>query len=155
MRSRSTLQLRALALATATTLALGAAACGGSDDDNSGSDEQQARERVESLYAALRARDAAKACEQLTEAGQKQLEQGGRTPRGDSCAESFQRYLDRGTKEGGLSLALKAKIKSVEVDGDTAVAKVSFGDKGPSGDVGLEKVDGEWKVSAAGSAPSQ
>jgi hypothetical protein len=153
MRSRSTLQLRAIALVTA--IALGAAACGGSDDDSSSSDQQQARERVESLYAALRASDATKACEQLTEAGQKQLQQGGRTPRGDTCAESFQKFLDRGKKEGGLSLALKAEIKSVKVKGDTAVAKVSFGDKGPSGDVNLEKVDGEWKVSAAGSAPSQ
>jgi hypothetical protein len=155
MDSRSALQLRAVALATTATLALGAAACGSSDDDsNGGSDQQQARATVESLYAALRASDAAKACEQLTEAGQKQLQQGGRGPKGDTCAETFQKFLDRGKKEGGLSLALKAKIKSIKVTGDTAVAKVNFGEKGPSGDINLEKVDGEWKVSAAGASPS-
>jgi hypothetical protein len=40
------------------------------------------------------------------------------------------------------------------VSGDKAVAKVSFGG-GRNGDIPLEKVDGEWKLEAAGATPSQ
>jgi ketosteroid isomerase-like protein len=157
MRSRSAFQLRAVALVTAATLALGAAACGGSDDDSSGgggSDQEQARATVENLYAALRDGDAEKVCEQMNEAAQKQIEQGGQADKGDSCAESFQKFLDSAEKSGGLNLVLKAKIKSVKVKGDTAVATVSFGGKGRSGEIPLEKVDGEWKLEAAGASPS-
>lgn len=156
MPSRSTLQLRGVALATAATLALGVAACGGSDDDSSsgGSDREQARATVENLYAALRAGDAEKVCEQMNEAAQKQIEQGGQAAKGDSCAESFQKFLDSAEKGGGLELALRAKIESIKVTGDTAVAKVSFGGKGRTGEIPLEKVDGEWKLAAVGASSS-
>jgi hypothetical protein len=156
MRTRPSLQLRAVALAAATTLALGAAACGGSDDDgggSSGSDQEQARATVENLYAAIRASDAQKVCEQLNEAARQQLSAGGLGEKSGSCAESFQGFLDEAEKKGGLDLTLKAKVKSVKVTGDTAVAKVSFG-KGRNGEIPLEKVDGEWKLEAAGAAPS-
>lgn len=157
MRSRSAFQLRAVALATAATLALGAAACGGSDDDSSasgGSDQEQARATVENLYAAIADGDAGKVCDQLNEDAQKQLTAGGLGTKSKTCAEAFQKFLDASEKAGGLNLTLKAKVKSVEVTGDKAVAKVSFGGKGRNGEIPLEKVDGEWKLEAAGASPS-
>ncbi|HYI81104.1 MAG TPA: hypothetical protein VEW67_09615 [Thermoleophilaceae bacterium] len=154
---RSTFQLRAVALATTAALALGAAACGGSDDDGSSpgdSDREQARATVENLYAAIRDGDAEKVCEQMNDAAQKQLAAGGLGAKSKSCAEAFQKFLDEAEKAGGLNLTLKAKVESVKVTGDTAVAKVSFGGKGRNGEIPLQKVDGEWKLEAAGASPS-
>ncbi|HEX2095970.1 MAG TPA: hypothetical protein VHF50_01210, partial [Solirubrobacterales bacterium] len=142
----------------AATLALGAAACGGSDDDggdSGGSDREQARATVEELYDAIADGDAERVCEQLNERAQRQLEQGGLGAKAESCAESFQAFLDEAEKAGGLNLTLKAKVRSVEVTGDTAVAKVSFGGGGRTGEIPLEKVDGEWKLEAAGATPSR
>jgi hypothetical protein len=159
MRSRPALKLRATALAAAATLALGAAACGGSDDDGGGdgggSDKEQARATVERLYDAIAEGDAKGVCAELNEKAQRQLEQGGLGGKSESCVESFQLFLDEAEKAGGLDLTLKAKVERVEVTGDTAVAKVSFGGGGRNGDIPLEKVDGEWKLEAAGATPSQ
>jgi len=159
MRSRSALQLRAVALATAATLALGASACGSSDDDGSsggGSDQEQARATVESLYAGIKDGDAEKVCDQLNDAAQKQIQEGGLSgSKSDSCAASFQKFLDKAEKAGGLNLTLKAKVTSVKVTGDKAVALVNFGNKASNGKIPLEKVDGEWKLAAAGAAPSK
>jgi Domain of unknown function (DUF4878) len=160
MRSRTGFQLRVAALAAAATLALGAAACGGSDDDggasgaSGASDQQQARATVETLYAAIADGDAEKACEQLNEAAQKQLEEGGLGGKSDSCAASFQKFLDQAEKAGGLNLTLKAKVKSVKVTGDKGVAKVTFGGA-REGEIPLVKVDGEWKLEAAGTPTGQ
>jgi hypothetical protein len=158
MRSRSTFQLRALALTAAVALSLGATACGGSDDDGSssgGSDQEQARATVERLYDAIRDKDPEKVCEQMNEAAQKQLAAGGLGTKSKDCAEAFQKFLDESDKAGGLNLTLKAKVKSVKVTGDTAVAKVNFGAPGRNGEIPLQKVDGEWKLEAAGASPSQ
>lgn len=146
--------LATFATAVALALALGATACGGSDNDGA-SDEQQARATVERLYAAIADGDAKRVCEQLNEKAQRQLEQGGLGGESGSCVDSFQQFLDEAEKAGGLNLTLKAKVKSVEVTGDTAVAKVSFGGGGRTGEIPLEKVDGEWKLEAAGATPSQ
>ncbi len=158
MRSpRSTLQLRAVALVATAALALGAAACGGSDGDSSssgGSDQEQARATVENLYAAIKDGDAGKVCDQLNEDAQAQLAAGGLGAKSKSCDEAFQKFLDEADKAGGLNLTLKAKVESVKVTGDKAVAKVSFGSKGRTGEIPLEKVDGEWKLQAAGASPS-
>lgn len=143
------------ALATALVLALGATGCGSSDDDGGGSDEQQARATVEKLYAAIADGDAEGVCAQLNEKAQRQLEQGGLGGKSGSCVDSFQQFLDEAEKAGGLDLTLKAKVRSVEVTGDSAVAKVSFGGGGRNGEIPLEKVDGEWKLEAAGATPSQ
>ncbi len=143
-------------LATALALALGATACGGSDDGGGGgSDEQQARATVERLYVAIADGDAEGVCAQLNEKAQRQLEQGGLGGKSGSCVDSFQQFLDEAEKAGGLDLTLKAKVRSVEVTGDSAVAKVSFGGGGRNGEIPLEKVDGEWKLEAAGATPSQ
>jgi hypothetical protein len=161
MPSRTPLKLRAAALATAAVLALGAAACGGSDDNgdggnaSGGSDREQARATVEALYAAIADGDAERVCEQLNERAQNQLAEGGLGKESSSCSESFQGFLDEAEKAGGLNLTLKAKVKSVKVTGDTAVAQVTFGGQGRDGEIPLEKVDGEWKLEAAGAAPSQ
>jgi len=161
MRSKPAFQLRAAALAAAAALALGAAACGDSDDDgggdgaaSGGSDRQQARATVENLYAAIADNDAEKVCDQLNADAQKQLTEGGLGEKSDSCAESFQAFLDQAKEAGGLNLTLKARVESVKVTGDSAVATVAFG-KGRNGKIPLEKVDGEWKLEAAGAAPSQ
>jgi hypothetical protein len=162
MRS-STSQLRLSALAVAATLALGATACGDSDDDganggNGGSvagdsEEQRARATVDALYSAIGDGDAEGVCDQLAESAQKQVAAGGLGGKSDSCGDSFQKFLDQAEKRGGLNLTLEAKVKSVEVKGDQAVAKVSFG-KGRNGEIPLTKVDGEWKLDAVGAAPA-
>lgn len=155
MRSRSAFRLRAVALATAATLALGAAACGDDDGGSSGSDREQARATVERLYAAIVDGDAERVCEQLNENAQKQLAAGGLGTESGSCADSFQKFLDEAEKAGGLDLTLKAKVERVEVTGDTAVATVRFGPDGQEGEIPLQKVDGEWKLEAAGATPAQ
>jgi len=72
----------------------------------------------------------------------------------DSCAKSFQTFLDQADKSGGLNLTLKAKVKSVKVTGDEAVASVTFG-KGRDGKIPLSKTDGQWKLDAAGATSQQ
>ena len=98
--------------------------------------------------------DAVKVCDQLNEDAQKQLAAGGLGTKSKSCDEAFQKFLDEAEKAGGLNLTLKAKVTSVKVTGDKAVAKVRFGSKGRDGEIPLEKVDGEWKLQAAGASPS-
>lgn len=157
---------RPLALAAAVLLAFGAAACGDSDDGDEGgatsrsaagggADEQQARATVESLYAAIRDGDAEGVCATMTEPAQKQIAQGAiGTGEGDTCADGFQQFLDAAEKAGGLNLTLKAKVQSVKVDGDKAVARITFG-KARAGNIPLVKVDDEWKLDQAGPAPPQ
>lgn len=160
MRSSFDLQLRLSAVAVAAALALGGAACGDSDDgggggSNSGAgDEQRARATVDALYAAIADGDAERVCDQLGDAAQKQIAAGGLGGKSGSCAESFQKFLDQAEKGGGLNLTLEAKVKSIEVTGDKAVAKVNFG-KDRNGEIPLTKTDGEWKLEAAGASPSQ
>ncbi|HYI99607.1 MAG TPA: nuclear transport factor 2 family protein [Thermoleophilaceae bacterium] len=155
---------RLLALLATAVLALGAVACGDSDDDGGGSasesatagggsDEQQARATVESLYAAIRDSDAEGVCATMTEPAQKQVAQGAiGTGKGGTCTDGFQRFLDAAERAGGLNLTLKAKVQRVKVDGDKAVARVTFG-KARAGNIPLVKVDDEWKLDQAGAAP--
>lgn len=157
---------RLLVLAATALLAFGVAACGDSDDDDGGagqgaaaggggSDEQQARATVESLYAAIREGDAEGVCETMTAPAQKQVAQGAiGTGGGGTCADGFQRFLDAAERAGGLNLTLKAKVGRVKVEGDKAVARVTFG-KARAGDIPLVKVDDEWKLDQAGATPSQ
>jgi ketosteroid isomerase-like protein len=142
---------RCAAPLTIVLLALALASCGGSDDGDGGggSDEQQARATVEALYAAIADGDAEKVCDQLSPDAQEELEKGGLGTKGQSCTDSFQGFLDEAEKAGGLNLTLKAKVSAVKVDGDDAVATVTFG-KGRDGEIPLSKVDGEWKLDAAG-----
>jgi ketosteroid isomerase-like protein len=156
---------RLLALAATVLLALGAVACGDSDDDgdgggasqssaaSGGSDEQQARATVESLYAAMRDGDAEGVCATMTDPAQKQVAQGAiGTGKASTCAEGFQHFLDAAERAGGLNLTLKAKVQNVKVNGDKAVARVTFG-KQRAGNVPLVKVDDEWKLDQAGASP--
>ncbi len=163
MRSRSALQLRSAIFATVAALALGLAACGGSDDsgaDSTGSttggsdsDREEASAAVEDLYAAVQDRDAEAVCERLSPAMQKQFAAGGLGPKTGSCETSFQRYLDK-ADQGQFDSLGKAKVRSVEVTGDKAVAKVAFGGNG-SGQVPLQKVEGEWRLASASATPSK
>jgi ketosteroid isomerase-like protein len=155
---------RLLALLATALLALGAVACGDGDDGGGGSasqsaaapgggDEQQARATVESLYAAIRDGDAEGVCATMTAPAQKQVAQGAiGTGKGDSCADGFQQFLDAAERAGGLSLTLKAKVARVKVNGDKAVARVTFG-KARAGNIPLVKVDDEWKLAQAGASP--
>jgi hypothetical protein len=165
---RRTAQL--LVPAATALLVLGAAACGGSDDDNGGGggpsqsasagggdgqDEQQARATVESLYAAIRDEDAKGVCATMTAPAQKQIAQGAiGTGGGSTCADGFQRFLDAAERAGGLNLTLKAKVERVKVNGEQAVARVSFG-KARAGNIPLVKVGDEWKLDQAGPAPAR
>jgi hypothetical protein len=144
---------RAAAMVAALAVTGAVGACGGSDDGG-GSDEEQARAAVEQLYAALADYDAERACAQLNEAAQQQLADGGLGTESDTCVESFQGFLDESKRAGGLDLTLKAEVKRVEIDGDSAVAHVSFGGAGRTGEIPLEKVDGEWKLEAVGADPT-
>lgn len=156
---------RLLPAAAAALLALGAAACGDSGDDNagvgdgasqsatgtgSGSDEQHARATVESLYTAIRDGNAEGVCATMTAPAQKQVAQGAiGTGEGSTCADGFQRFLDAADRAGGLDLTLKAKVGRVKVNGDKAVARVTFG-KARAGNIPLVKVGDEWKLDQAG-----
>jgi hypothetical protein len=154
---------RLLALAASVLIALGAAACGDSDDgdgggasqsssaaDGAGGDEQRARATVESLYAAIRDGDAEGVCATMTEPARKQVAQGAiGTGGGGTCADGFQRFLDAADRAGGLNLTLKAKVERVKVNGDKAVARVTFG-KARAGNIPLVKVGDEWKLDQAG-----
>ena len=156
MRTNGRLQGRAATTLAVAAIGLGLAACGGGDDsDGGGSDKEQARATVERLYDGFAAGDPEQICDQLNEAAQKELAEGGLGSKTGSCVESFQAFLDESEKAGGLNLTLKAKVESVKVTGDTAVAKVSYGGPGRTGEIPLEKVDGEWKLEAVGATPSQ
>lgn len=151
---------RLAALAATALLASGAVACGDSNDDGGGdgasqSDERQAQATVESLYAAMRDGNAEGVCATMTEPAQKQVAQGAiGTGEAGTCADGFQRFLDAAERAGGLNLTLKAKVARVKVNGDKAVARVTFG-KARAGNIPLVKVDDEWKLDQAGAAPSQ
>jgi ketosteroid isomerase-like protein len=154
---------RLLAFAAAALVALGVGGCGDSDDDSGGgaqgagggSDAQQARATVESLYAAIREEDAEGVCATMTEPAQEQVAQGAiGTGEGSTCADGFQRFLDAADRAGGLNLTLKAKVERVKVNGDKAVARVTFG-KARAGNIPLVKVDDEWKLDQAGPAPAR
>ena len=160
MRVTRRLDARVAAAAITAMLAAGGlAACGGGDDGDGGdpavSDREQARATVERLYAAI----AERVCAELNEAAAAQVAAGGDGSNPDqTCAESFQEFLDEADKaDGGLALTSRAQIMRVKVDGDTAVARVRFGDRkgSPKGDIPLTKVDGEWKLEAVGGAPAQ
>ncbi len=136
----------------ALVLALGAMACGSDDGNGGGGDDRaEARATVESLYASIREGDAAGVCSTLTEPAQEQIAAGGLGAKKQSCTDAFQAFLDQADKAGGLNLTLKAKVESVKVDGDKAVAKVSFG-KGPSGEIPLVKNGDEWKLDRVGTS---
>jgi hypothetical protein len=154
MRFKGRFQGRAAAVFAAVAVASGVAACG-DDSDDGGSDQEQARATVERLYDGFAEGDPEKICDQLNEAAQKELAEGGLGSKTGSCVESFQAFLDESEKAGGQNLTLKAKVESVKVTGDTAVAKVSFGGPGRTGEIPLEKVDDEWKLEAVGAAPGQ
>jgi ketosteroid isomerase-like protein len=145
--------------ALAACLALAFAVGCGSDDGSAGNDtatatagddRQQARATVERLYAAIADGDAEGVCAELNERAQQQIAAGGLGSKSGSCAESFQGFLDRAEKAGGLNLTLKAKVRAVRVDGDAAVAKVRFGSSAQDGEIPLSRVDGEWKLDAVG-----
>lgn len=152
---------RVPALSVSILLALSLAACGGDDAGSTstgtqatapasgGSERERARAAVESLYSAIRDGDAEEVCDSLTEAGQRQVAAGGLGGKSDSCADAFQKFLDAAERQGGLNLTLKAKVEKVRVDGDKAVATVSFGGPGRTGPVPLVKQGGEWKVDQA------
>ena len=172
MRAEWRIRSRVAALAAAGALAAGGlAACGGGDDDGASTgsdasgttttaagDREQIRATVDRLYDAMEERDAEGVCAELNEAAQEQVAAGGVNPDPDqTCAESFQSFFDEAAAGDGLNLTLQAEILSVKVDGDTAVAKVRFGDRkgSPKGDIPLVKVDGEWKLEAVGGTPSR
>jgi len=158
---RATRELWSAAAVAAVVAMSGAlAACGGGDgggdDTAGGSDREQARATVERLYTAMEERDAAGVCAELDEAAQAQVVAGGQGAY-ETCAESFRDFFDDAAAGDGLNLTLKAQVMSVSIDGDTAVAKVRFGERkgSPKGDIPLAKVDGEWKLGAVGGTPAQ
>jgi hypothetical protein len=154
MRFKGRFHLGAVVVAAAIVVAM--SACGGSDDsDEGGGDREQVRATVERLYEGFADGDPEQICDQLNEAAQKELAEGGLGSKTGSCVESYQKFLDESEKAGGLNLTLKAKVKRVKVTGDTAVATVSFGGPGREGEIPLSKIDGEWKLEAVGGAPSQ
>jgi len=157
MTSSRSLAPRLAALVAVMALALGATACGSSDDDGGGSEGSsevaQARATVDRLYSSMRASDAEGVCSTLTEPAQKQVAEGAiGAGEGSTCADAFQQFLDAAEKQGGLDLTLKAKVKNIEINGDKAVASVSFG-TARSGKIPLIKQDGEWKLDQAGATP--
>ena len=110
-----------------------------------GDDEKQVKSAVKELYAGFAERDAGKVCDSLTRAQQQAVAKGGAASKvqGRSCEQVMGFAL--GFVGNALKDAKQAEVTDVRLDGDKARATVEF--KGRSGNLGVAKEGGEWKVS--------
>ncbi|HYI99588.1 MAG TPA: hypothetical protein VEX36_07940 [Thermoleophilaceae bacterium] len=120
-----------------------------------GSDEPDETTAVRQAFtgwqSALNSGNGEAACSRLTEEGRDEflLVRGGKggIPINASCPELVRRILE-GTRQTGVKLQPE-RVRSVQIDGDTAVAEVGVSNFRPR-TVRLAKQDGEWKISSAG-----
>src|SRR3954462_8379138 len=128
---------KTLPLVAAAALALGPAACGGSDSDDVKSSLQDDNNAVGD-------KDAAKACDLLSDAAKKTI--------GDkSCEQTLKSGLALlNTKQ--LAAFKDTTIKNVKVKGDKGNATISFpkGSGVPDQTQTLVKEGGKWHLQAAG-----
>jgi hypothetical protein len=126
-------------VAAGAALALALAGCGGSGDD-----EQAIKKRVNGFYDAFAAKDAGKICGSITDRQRKALTSpapGSRAPKSCEQAVRFALvFVGNSLKDAG-----RAKVTSVQIQGDRAKATVDY--RGKKGGVGLAKQNGGWLIS--------
>src|SRR3954471_6391069 len=128
---------KTLPLVAAAALALGPAACGGSDSDD-------VKSSLQDYNNAVGDKDAAKACDLLSDAAKK-------TIGGKSCEQTLKSGLALlNTKQ--LSAFKDTTIKNIKVNGDKATATTSVpnGSGVPDQTQTLVKKSGSWRLQAAG-----
>jgi hypothetical protein len=114
------------------------AACGASE-----ADEKDVRRAVESLYDSVAAKDEKKVCRLLSKQGREELVRRSGPGGGPaSCETVVGLTLTFGGR--GVRDARSAKVTDVDVNDDKAKATVEY--RRQSGDVGLVKEGGEWKL---------
>ena len=124
-------------LAATAALAVGLTACGGSDSDD-------VKSSLKDYNNAVASKDAAKACDLLSDAAKK-------TIGGKSCEQTLKSgFALLNAKQ--LAAFKKTTIKNVKVKDDKATATISFPkDSGvPDQTQTLVKEGGEWRLQAAG-----
>jgi hypothetical protein len=128
---------KTLPLVAAGGLALALGACGGSDSDD-------VKSSLQDYNNAVAEKDAAKACDKLSDAAKK-------TIGGKSCEDTLKSgFALLNAKQ--LDAFKKTEIKNVKVSGDKATATITFPkDSGvPDQTQTLVKEDGQWRLQAAG-----
>lgn len=138
------LHARTLSLALLAAAAMGVAGCGGDDSGSGGDDEAQVKEVVTSYAAAVADRDGDKACDSMTDAARKQVEQAGQVIGAEGCGAIIEKATEDATDKERDQLK-DLVVTSVKIDGDHAVVQVKAA--GETGDPSnLVKQDGEWKI---------
>jgi hypothetical protein len=135
---------RPLTLLTIAATALAAAGCGG--DGGGGGTDAEVRKAVEDYLTALAAGNGRRACDQLTPGAQKEAVEivtAAFADSGDIDCEQAIEELSRDAGQDTKRTILNPEVSEVEVDGDTATARV----KGLSEPARLSRVGDGWKVS--------
>lgn len=129
--------LRTVLAAAAPAACAALVACGSGD-------ESEIKETVNGVYDAIAAKDAAKVCDSLSEEGKRQVTRGSAASRGGR--QSCEAVFGFGLSVAGDALAKSkdTEVTDVKVNGDRATATVKLDDS--SGDIGLVKEGGEWKI---------
>lgn len=129
---------RATLIAAAAAVAL--AGCGGG---GGGSDKDQIATTINTYYSAFANQDAATACAQLSRQTRDRFQKATHA----DCAKTLADAAQRPDVKKYLTQIGKAKIKSVNVQGDSATATVQL--IGQTTSVPLKKEGGAWKIQTA------
>lgn len=118
------------------------------EDDGDVTEEDRAAVAIERFYRAISASDDKRMCRQLSRDVQAELvgDRTGISPF-SACRQSFSTLLSRASKSGELNRITRAKIRAIELDGNTAVATVTLGPDN-SIEIPLVNEGGSWKLAA-------
>ncbi len=109
---------------------------------------KDARQAIVDYFFAFADQDAGRACELLTEPGQRKLVQRLRSKSRD-CEKALKRRL-ASTPKAELEGLRQVEVTDVKAAGGTATARINVVDR--SGRVALQKVDGQWQLNAGKAA---
>jgi hypothetical protein len=134
-------------------LLVGLTALAGCGSSNS-ADEGEVKQAVRIFARAVARADGERACTVMTSDARKQL--GDRLSKdagqdsdtylfGHTCADVVLLAAEQGLDPSTLKRMTSTAIESVEVDGDSATAKLE-----PGGETRLDKAEGRWRVSHIG-----
>jgi hypothetical protein len=129
---------RALPVVAALALLVG---CGGQ------SDKDKVKSTVQSYVDGLASRDGKKVCDQLAASVQTQVKQ---RAKAKDCQTAINTFESSATGRAVAPAFKTAKIKEVNAKGNTAAATVTVKVNGSdsSTTIPLEKVKGDWKITA-------
>lgn len=137
-----------VAVVLAVAAVTGATACGESDEEQA----REIRAAVERVQRAFATGDLRGVCDGLTEAGRRHIGAMGhdyganeREAKPSPCLPDLRMLYDGIRKSKDWRAQTSRRIGDIRIDGDRATATVAYGG-GASGDLPLEKEDGEWKV---------